>query len=301
MGPHAVRAVRGGAGPAVPRAGGPDRRCRACPGGRPGLRCRRADRDAGRALAGGLGAGCGLVGGDDRATAAPGKSDGCPSWPSGSEWTPAGPVDVLVCNAALQWVPGHLAAAPPGAELAPAGWLAFQVPGNFGAPSHRRCARWRARRGGRPGVARPCARRRPVAERYSAELAGLGCRVDAWETTYLHVLTGRRAGARAGCAAPGCGRCWPGWGRGGGRVRAELGAMRGRLPGAAVRDGASVPADLRGAPGSGRDRRAAPRAAPSPAGPRRRCGRSTATAGHGRGAKPAALAARGGVWFRRVR
>ena len=46
-------------------------------------------------------------------------------------------VDVLVSNATLQWVPGHLDLLDRFAGwLAPGGWLAVQVPGNFGEPSH---------------------------------------------------------------------------------------------------------------------------------------------------------------------
>ena len=55
------------------------------------------------------------------------------------DWAAAGrqPVDVLVSNATLQWVPGHLDLLPRlvGA-VAPGGWFAFQVPGNFDEPSH---------------------------------------------------------------------------------------------------------------------------------------------------------------------
>src|SRR5262245_27967011 len=43
------------------------------------------------------------------------------------------PVDVVVSNATLQWVPGHLDLLPGLVRrVAPGGWLAFQVPGNFG-------------------------------------------------------------------------------------------------------------------------------------------------------------------------
>src|SRR5580765_5408971 len=46
--------------------------------------------------------------------------------------------DVIVSNAALQWVPGHLPLIEGWvAGLADDGWFALQVPGNFGAPSHR--------------------------------------------------------------------------------------------------------------------------------------------------------------------
>src|SRR3712207_242221 len=53
------------------------------------------------------------------------------------DWAPDGPVDVLVSNAVLHWVPGHeeLLARWAG-WLAPGGVLAVQVPGNFRAPTH---------------------------------------------------------------------------------------------------------------------------------------------------------------------
>jgi len=106
-------------------------------------------------------------------------------------WVPDGPVDVVISNATLQWVPGHrelLARFVSG--LSEDGWLAFQVPGNFAEPSHRllhelaadpRFSRHTA------GVQRPAA---ADAADYLADLSALGCAVDAWETTYLHVLTG---------------------------------------------------------------------------------------------------------------
>jgi trans-aconitate 2-methyltransferase len=105
--------------------------------------------------------------------------------------TEADPVDVLVSNATLQWVPDHLDLLPSlVGRVRPGGWLAFQVPGNFEEPSHT--------------IRRDLAAEAPYAEHtrdvavpsshdpvvYLEALAGLGCTVDAWETTYLHVLTG---------------------------------------------------------------------------------------------------------------
>ena len=53
------------------------------------------------------------------------------------DWRPREPVDVLVSNAVLHWVPGHDVLLPRWAEhLAPRGVLAVQVPGNFRAPTH---------------------------------------------------------------------------------------------------------------------------------------------------------------------
>jgi trans-aconitate 2-methyltransferase len=107
------------------------------------------------------------------------------------EWTPAAPVDVLVSNAALQWVPDHLALLPRlVGQVAPGGWFAFQVPGNFAAPSH--ALRHRLEQDPRfapylSGVVGPDAHGPEV---YLEALLELGCEVDAWETTYLHLLTG---------------------------------------------------------------------------------------------------------------
>lgn len=105
-------------------------------------------------------------------------------------WHPEPDVDVLVCNAVLQWVPGHRELLTRWAGELPSGaWLAFQVPGNFAAPSHRALRevagreRWRA-------VLGPLLREAPVDDPvdYAALLAGAGCAVDAWETTYVHLL-----------------------------------------------------------------------------------------------------------------
>ena len=102
-----------------------------------------------------------------------------------------GAVDVLVSNAALQWVPDHLDLLPGlvGA-IAPGGWFALQVPGNFDEPSHtirRELAAEPAYAEHTAGVAVPEAH---DAETYLHLLRDLGCQVDAWETTYLHVLDG---------------------------------------------------------------------------------------------------------------
>jgi trans-aconitate 2-methyltransferase len=108
-----------------------------------------------------------------------------------ASWAPAEPVDVLLANAALQWVPGHLDLLPRLVEaVTPGGWLAFQVPGNFEEPSHtirRELAAEAPYAQHTAGVATPDAH---DAARYLDVLSGLGCSVDAWETTYLHVLRG---------------------------------------------------------------------------------------------------------------
>lgn len=101
------------------------------------------------------------------------------------------PIDVLVSNATLQWLPEHLDLLPGLLDrVAAGGWFAFQVPGNFDEPSHT--------------IRTELAAQEPYAELtrdarvptshgpadYARLLLDLGCEVDAWETTYLHVLTG---------------------------------------------------------------------------------------------------------------
>lgn len=112
------------------------------------------------------------------------------------DWRPDRPVDVLVSNAALHWVPRHAALLSGWADaLAPGGWLAVQVPGNQTAPTHALLAgliagpRWAGRLS--PGVdvaLDPGAVLDPAG--YLDVLTAAGLAVDAWETTYLHVLTG---------------------------------------------------------------------------------------------------------------
>ena len=107
------------------------------------------------------------------------------------DFRPAERVDVLVSNATLQWVPGHLdLLADLLGVLAPGGWLAFQVPGNFGSPSHRLLHELASDPRFAPyceGVERPASH---DPEAYLGRLAELGMRADVWETTYLQVLQG---------------------------------------------------------------------------------------------------------------
>ena len=108
-------------------------------------------------------------------------------------WTMPSDADVVICNAVLQWVPAHSELlASWGRSLAPGAWLAFQVPGNFSAPTHdvmralAKSARWSDQLDGvlrtHDSVATPLF--------YAHTLQDAGLVVDAWETTYVHVLTG---------------------------------------------------------------------------------------------------------------
>ncbi|UIJ34865.1 methyltransferase domain-containing protein [Allobranchiibius sp. GilTou73] len=98
--------------------------------------------------------------------------------------------DVILTNATLQWVPGHLDLIPRWLEsLAESGVFAMQVPGNFDAPSHR-IIRETAREQQRGAELVGLLRADPVSEPqgYADVLAAAGARLDVWETTYLQVL-----------------------------------------------------------------------------------------------------------------
>lgn len=104
---------------------------------------------------------------------------------------PPAPADVVVSNATLQWVPRHLDLLPRLARhVAPGGALAFSVPGNHDAPSHRLLRDVATREPYAPhtrDVDRPRSHDPAV---YLDALARPGWDLDVWETTYLHVLHG---------------------------------------------------------------------------------------------------------------
>ncbi|MGC2655307.1 MAG: trans-aconitate 2-methyltransferase [Mycobacterium sp.] len=109
-------------------------------------------------------------------------------------WQPQRDTDVVMSNAVLHWVPEHAELLVRWAgQLAGGTWLAIQMPGNFETPSH--------------AAVRAVARQEPFANilrdmpfrvsavvqtptYYADLLIRAGCAVDAWETTYLHQLTG---------------------------------------------------------------------------------------------------------------
>jgi trans-aconitate 2-methyltransferase len=111
-------------------------------------------------------------------------------------WTPRPDTDVVLSNAAAQWVPEHAELMVRWAgQLAARSWIAVQMPGNFQSPSR--------------AAVRAVARREPYAKllrdvpfrvgtvvdtpsNYAKQLIDAGCTVDAWETTYLHQPTGER-------------------------------------------------------------------------------------------------------------
>jgi len=114
-----------------------------------------------------------------------------------SVWTPRPDTDVVFSNAALQWIPGQadLMVRWTG-QLNPGAWIAVQVPGNFDAPSHVAVRRLADQESWSKVLGEFRFRDANVVEtpmRYAEMLTGAGCRVDAWETTYLHELSGENA------------------------------------------------------------------------------------------------------------
>jgi trans-aconitate 2-methyltransferase len=106
------------------------------------------------------------------------------------DWLPGPDTDVVVSNAVLQWVPEHRGLLDRWIRALPSGaWFALQVPGNFDAPSHR-ALRALARSAPYRDAVGDLVREAPVddAAGYADLLIGAGAAVDAWETTYVHLL-----------------------------------------------------------------------------------------------------------------
>jgi trans-aconitate 2-methyltransferase len=110
-----------------------------------------------------------------------------------SEWSPPQPVDFILSNAALHWIADHDALLKRLARrLAPGGTLAVQMPNRFDGPIQRAIdetasdPRWAAKLRG-VGLHKGSVQ---AAEWYVRALEDLGFVVNAWETTYVHVLSG---------------------------------------------------------------------------------------------------------------
>ena len=110
-----------------------------------------------------------------------------------AHWTARQPVDLIVSNAALHWIDDHESLLTRLSRmLAPQGTLAVQMPNRFHGPMQAAIdelvadPRWALQLKG-VGLHRESVR--PILW-YVRLLHGLGLAVNAWETTYVHVLTG---------------------------------------------------------------------------------------------------------------
>jgi trans-aconitate 2-methyltransferase len=108
-------------------------------------------------------------------------------------WTDAGPFDVILANAVLQWVPEHQLVLPSlVARLRADGALAVQMPDNLDEPAHRLMREvaaggpWAVKlaesSGARPALKSPAW--------YYELLRPLCAKVDLWRTVYFHSLSG---------------------------------------------------------------------------------------------------------------
>ena len=110
-----------------------------------------------------------------------------------ARWEPEAPLDRIVSNAALQWLPDHGELLERLTRfLAREGVLAVQVPHNRGEGAFRVLdelvleSPWRERlraAGRRPSIETPAF--------YAERLLGLGLEIELWETVYHHRMAGR--------------------------------------------------------------------------------------------------------------
>lgn len=98
---------------------------------------------------------------------------------------------MIVSNAMFQWVEGHLEFLPRVADAVDDGGVfAFQVPGNFDAPSHVLLREIAAQPRYAEHITEKLRDTVIRADQYLEKLNRPGWSVDAWETTYLHQLEG---------------------------------------------------------------------------------------------------------------
>jgi trans-aconitate 2-methyltransferase len=112
-----------------------------------------------------------------------------------ASWTPPAAADLVVANAALHWVEDHASLMLRLlSHLRAGGVLAVQMPLNHASPSHRaiaevaRAGPWAGRLAAVKGIAAVSS-----AADYMRTLAPCAASVDAWETTYVHALSGADA------------------------------------------------------------------------------------------------------------
>ncbi|MFT3898618.1 MAG: methyltransferase domain-containing protein [Gordonia sp. (in: high G+C Gram-positive bacteria)] len=110
---------------------------------------------------------------------------------SAQTWRPADTVDLIVSNAMLQWVDDQWAVLDRQLEaLAPRGVIAVGVPDNADEPAHRLLYELADREPYRAALSGARRLKRVGPDAYLDYFTDNGLRVDAWSTTYLHVLTG---------------------------------------------------------------------------------------------------------------
>jgi trans-aconitate 2-methyltransferase len=108
-----------------------------------------------------------------------------------ARWDDQGPYDVILANAALQWLPDHAALMPALiARLTPGGSLAVQMPDNLDEPAHMLMRAIAADGPWADKLAGAARQRAPShdADWYYRALRGHVATLDIWLTTYHHPL-----------------------------------------------------------------------------------------------------------------
>jgi trans-aconitate 2-methyltransferase len=108
-------------------------------------------------------------------------------------WQDAGPFDVILANAVLQWVPDHTALLPwLAGRLVPGGNLAIQMPDNVEEPAHILMRVLAADRSWAAKLADAVRLRTPLGTPgwFYDQLSAFCSRVEIWRTTYFHRLAG---------------------------------------------------------------------------------------------------------------
>jgi trans-aconitate 2-methyltransferase len=108
-------------------------------------------------------------------------------------WNEPDTYDVVLSNAALQWVPDHASLMPRLMRcVVSGGSLAIQVPDNLEEPAHRLMREIAAKPRFATKLAKAAGAREPrrPADWYYALLKPHATRVDVWLTVYHHVLAG---------------------------------------------------------------------------------------------------------------
>jgi trans-aconitate 2-methyltransferase len=112
------------------------------------------------------------------------------------DWRPAGPVDLILSNAALHWVPDHASLLPRLAGMLGAGGcLAVQLPDNLADTAQVLMLKVASQGAWAARLASAHDARTPIGsiEEYYDLLKPVCARVDIWRTDYVHPLAGPAA------------------------------------------------------------------------------------------------------------
>ncbi|MEO1198563.1 MAG: trans-aconitate 2-methyltransferase [Pseudomonadota bacterium] len=108
-------------------------------------------------------------------------------------WMPEAPVDLVVANAVLHWLPDHQSLLPQlMGHLKPDGWLAIQMPDTLNEPTHRLMREVANRPYWADTLQEASGARTPIGSfaDYHDWLGDTADTIEVWQTTYVHHLSG---------------------------------------------------------------------------------------------------------------